>query len=108
MKTYKKIEGTPFELKTQLFYSLGGLNYFTCKSEPRGYYLSVSPVQVDRRADGIIVESYTAFTGKKILLLECKRQSKKSLKIAESLVDSKKEQLENYIIQSIQSKNFIL
>lgn len=107
MKTYKQIEGTPFEVKTQLYYHLGGMNYFTYKTEPRGYYLSACPVQVDRRSDGIVVESYSAFSGKKILLLECKRKSSKYLKQAEELAKFKIAELENFIIQSIKNKTFI-
>ena len=30
-------------IRLSVAYSLGGMNYFTCKTEPRGYYLSRHP-----------------------------------------------------------------
>ena len=60
-------------LKCELYYSLGGMNYFTSRSEARGYYVSVSPVE---RGDGW--ESYTAFSGWKKCVVECARKGKKA------------------------------
>lgn len=61
-------------LKIELYYHLGGMNYFTGTNEARGYYLSVTPVTLSK-GDGYTSESYTAFTGVKQLVVECKRQS---------------------------------
>ena len=60
-------------LKCELYYSLGGMNYFTYKEERRGYYVSVSPVE--KRG---CMESYTAFTGVKTLVKPCNRKSGKA------------------------------
>ena len=60
-------------LKVELYYSLGGYNCFTSKSETRGYVISVSPVG---RYAGL--ESYIVFTGKKYCLVPVQRQSKKA------------------------------
>ena len=60
-------------LKCELYYSLGGMNYFTGRTEARGYYVSVSPVE---RGDGW--ESYTAFSGRKKCVVECARKGKKA------------------------------
>ena len=60
-------------LKCELYYSLGGMNYFTGRAEARGYYVSVSPVE---RGDGW--ESYTAFSGWKKCVVECARKGKKA------------------------------
>lgn len=69
-------------LLIELRYNLGGINYFTYKQEPRGYYLSVSPVKLEHR-DGYTLESYTAFTGTKYLVKEVTRKSAKAEKEAE-------------------------
>jgi hypothetical protein len=59
-------------LKMELYYSKGGMNYFTSKVESRGYYMSISPVE---RKNGM--ESYTGFSGLKRCILETQRKSKK-------------------------------
>ena len=65
-------------LKCELYYSLGGFNCFTHEEEPRGYYVSVSPI---RKADGF--ESYWAFSGYKQIVQPCARRSKKQQAAAE-------------------------
>lgn len=78
MKKYIHIEGEK-HLKVEIYYSKGGMNYFNYKVEPRGYWLSVSPVEVTRSGSGVTMESYAAFSGKKVFLLEVKRQSDKAM-----------------------------
>lgn len=80
-------------LTAEVYYDLGGMNYFTYKVEPRGYYMSMTPVEkVDR--GGYVTESYTAFTGKKTLIKEVKRKSAKAENEANAFF---KEHLERYI-----------
>jgi hypothetical protein len=81
MKKYEAIEGTNTELKIQVYYSKGGMNYFQGVNEPRGYYLSVSPVE-RVKGDGYTTESSTAFSGVKRLVLETKRSSDKAFQQA--------------------------
>lgn len=57
---------------------------FTYKNESRGYYLHVSPVSRSV-VSGVAMESYTAFTGTKLLLLACDRRSKKREGQAENI-----------------------
>lgn len=83
-------------LKLEVYYNLGGYNVFTHKSEARGYYLSASPVQHFER-DGINFESYTAFAGVKLLLLEVSRKSKKAEAEAERIAEEKEAELIEYI-----------
>lgn len=64
-------------LKVQFYYDLGGINYFTYQQEPRGYYLSVTPVIKESRGS-YVSESYTAFTGTKICVKSVTRKSKKA------------------------------
>jgi hypothetical protein len=75
-------------LVVEVYYNLGGMNYFSGKSEARGYYLSVTPQTI---AGG--VKTFTAFTGTKMLLLEVKRQSPKSLTEAIKIAGLKKRDL---------------
>lgn len=80
-KRYIKANGNEVNnLRCELYYSLGGFNYFTYKEEPRGYYISVSPVMRDGR-----MEQYVGFSGLKKCILEVKRQSKKAEAEAEEL-----------------------
>lgn len=74
MVKYYKVNNHPriTHLKAEIYYSLGGVNYFTSKNESRGYYISICPVE----RDGII-ESYTVFTGLKQCVLPVQRKSQK-------------------------------
>ena len=73
---YYKVNNNPnvTDLKAEIYYSLGGINYFTSRNEQRGYYMSISPV----KRDGVC-ESYTAFTGLKQLVLPVQRKSNKKM-----------------------------
>lgn len=71
-------------LKVEVYYNLGGMNYFTYKVEPRGYYLSVTPIERVNRG-GYITETCAAFSGYKVLLKEVKRKSKKAETEAEQI-----------------------
>lgn len=76
MKKYVTIKNPSRDhnkLKIELYYHLGGMNYFTYKTEERGYYISVTPVY----SDGIM-ESVTAFSGIKQCIKPVKRKSEKA------------------------------
>lgn len=89
MKKYIKLEGKSQELKVQVFYAKGGMNYFNYKTEPRGYWVSIQPVNVDRNENGVVWESFDMFSGYKVFLLEVKRKSDKAYKQAIELAESK-------------------
>lgn len=101
MKISKEyIEKGHLTLAIEFYYSMGGMNYFSSRAERRGYYLSVSPVSVNRDEQGRVrSESYTAFTGVKDCLLEVKRKSPKSQAEAEKLIESKKKELISHILK---------
>lgn len=71
-------------LVIEVYYSKGGINYFTYNIERRGYYLSVCPVL---SASGFL--SYTSFSGTKVLLKEVSRKSAKAEAEAEEIAKSK-------------------
>jgi len=71
-------------LQVRIYYNLGGMNYFNYKMEPRGYYLSVTPVEY--KIEGNIRSiGYAAFSGYKHLLKTVTRKSKKSESEAERI-----------------------
>ncbi len=83
-------------LKIELYYALGGYNYFTHKSEERGYYLSVSPVTRESRG-GCTMESYTAFSGVKKCVKTVSRKSAKAEAEAEKLAADLEASLIDYV-----------
>ena len=79
-------------LKVELYYSMGGWNYFVGKQEPRGYYLSVTPVK-KWKSETATYEQFAAFTGCKTLIKEVARKSKKAEREAVVLAESKEQKL---------------
>lgn len=59
-------------LEVSVFYTKGGMSYFTGQVSPRGYYLSVRPVTLDK---GMV--SFDLFSGCKKLVMETSRYSDK-------------------------------
>lgn len=102
MKKYidLKKNGSATHLKIELYYYLGGTNYFTGRAESRGYYLSVSPVTRQDRG-GWVSESYTAFTGAKKLVKPVTRKSAK----AEAEAEAEAARIENALISWVCEKN---
>lgn len=80
-------------IKIELYYDLGGMNYFTGRTKPRGYYLTVYPIE---RARGC--ESFTAFTGISECITECKRQSKKAEAEAREKAPAYEKMMLEYVI----------
>lgn len=77
MKEHKKyIERNDLKnanhLQVSVYYSKGGVNYFSGQVTPRGYYISVRPVTL---GNGMI--SFDLFAGRSQLLLETNRYSEK-------------------------------
>lgn len=61
-------------LDVDITYNKGGINYFTYRNEPRGYYAGVTPVEKNNN-----MVSFTAFTGVKKFIEPAKRLSRKTL-----------------------------
>ena len=81
--------GTPdLFVKVRLYYDKGGLNVFTYRDERRGYYLSVSPIRMERG-----METYKAFSGLKSCVPPVSRKSAKAEANAVALVDEALEDL---------------
>ena len=82
-KYYKTDKENTF-IKVELFYELGGFNYFTYKTDSRGYYISVRPVVREER-NGYTSESFNVMQGYKKLMKEVKRKSEKAFNEALNL-----------------------
>ncbi len=96
---YIEVEGQTLEVS--VYYHLGGMNYFSSRSEPRGYYLSVTPVKVTKHDGGYVSKQYTAFSGTKICLVEAKRFSQSAFMEAQKLADAEEKKL----IEHVMAKN---
>jgi hypothetical protein len=73
-------------LEVEVVYSKGGMNYFTYESDPRGFYLHVTPVEYEESGTpGIRWKKYTLFSGVKKFVHPTKRFSRKGLETAVSL-----------------------
>ena len=80
-------------LKVELYYSKGGMNYFTYRNEPRGYYISATPVERNG-----IMEGFTAFTGIRKLVREVSRKSEKAEREAEATFETEAKELIEYVL----------
>jgi hypothetical protein len=78
-----RVKGTENDwLVAQLDYLLGGYNVWTYKEEKRGYYVYIRRIT---RSNGMY--SYDLMSGRKILVKEVKRQSKKAEAEAEQIMN---------------------
>lgn len=102
MKQYEKIENSNKELKIEVYYDKGGMNYFSGKVDKRGYWVSVRPVEREIRGNSIVIESYPIMSGIRHFLLEVKRQSDKAYDQAIELHKEILPKLKENILQSNQ------
>lgn len=98
MKKYEKIEGSNKELKIEVYYDKGGMNYFNSKNEPRGYWLSMRQVEIERTERSIVIESFGLMSGAKMFLKEVKKQSQKAYDEAVLLAEEKIEELRGHVL----------
>jgi hypothetical protein len=101
MKKYIEQEGQTFSIKVS--YNKGGLNYFTYKVDDRGYYLTITPVELQQH-DGYTTESFTIFSGLKKKLKTVKRQSKKAQAEAVELSEQFIQPMIDNILEQLKSK----
>ena len=103
MTEYIKVTGTAEgskvnNIKVRFDYSLGGINYFNYNMEKRGYYAYFTPVWRGTSGSGFITESYTMFSGFKVLLLEVSRKGKKAEAEALKIFEQEKQKYIDHII----------
>lgn len=101
MKKYLKVNPngnkiTHIEVETS--YSLGGYNVFSHKTERRGYYLHVTPMELSD-CGGFTMKSFVAFSGVKKLLKEVSRKSAKAEREADEIAVHDESELIQYICE---------
>lgn len=79
-------------LEISVYYSKGGTNYLTYKTEPRGFYLSVTPV----KKDGVCV-SHILGAGIKKLIAPANRYSAKQHDLAIAKSAESEQELIDYL-----------
>lgn len=84
-------------LEVTFGYDLGGFSYATYREYPRGYYLRVLPME-RKVCNGLITESYTAFTGVSELIHPCARKSAKAQAIASEKATAYEKMMIDYIV----------
>lgn len=84
-------------LEVCAYYSLGGANMSSYRNEPRGYYISVTPVKYIACSTGRIIESHP-LDGIKKCFIECNRQSAKKAQTAISAKREDYQDLINYVL----------
>jgi hypothetical protein len=68
-------------VRCEVSYSKGGMNMWSYEQEPRGYWLHVTPLVLEK-GDGFTVQKHALFSGHKFFLLEAKRFSAKAMRDA--------------------------
>lgn len=100
MKMKRYIETDKGTIKIEVYYTLGKIDHFTNTEEERGYYLKVSPVELEI-VDDIPIEVYTGFTWLKTLLLERSRQSEKAFNMAVEVAEEIKEDVIEEFLETL-------
>lgn len=99
MKNYENLSENKF-LKIQLYYNKGGENSIYNKNEQRGYYLSVTPLEIEK-IDNLMIERYWLYSGIKKLIMPVNRQSEKSYLNACELAKNELENLKNAVLNKL-------
>jgi hypothetical protein len=87
-------------IKVETYYSKGGMNYFNSTNEPRGIYLSVSPVTRSCHEGKYWSESFKGWSGIKKHLVDMARFNQK--KCDTFVVDA---ETEKHLIDYVLNKN---
>jgi hypothetical protein len=68
-------------VRVEVSYSKGGLNYFTYKDDPRGYWLHIQPMRIEV-GDGFTACKYNPRDGHRMFLQEAMRFSASGMRCA--------------------------
>ena len=75
-------------VRVEVYYSKGGMNYWNYKQEPRGIYVSVSSLKVER-GENFTTEAYTMGTsGAKLFVSELQRKTASKIQAVAEKVDA--------------------
>ncbi len=79
LKQLEVATGSATHVEVSIYYSKGGMNYFSGNNEARGLYLSVTPVTIRKYEGGGSSRAFTAFSGVKQHIKDMGRFSEKVL-----------------------------
>ena len=84
-------EGSMVEI--EVLYTLGGTNFLSGSASPRGIYVSIRPVTIERSQSGSISRSYVMVgsrreSGVRIHALDLARKSERQLNRVATMIDS--------------------
>lgn len=80
---YVSLGDTKHTFEVRVNYMLGGHNWWTYETDPRGIFLGITPMKIAYNDDNSVrMSSYTAFSGTRVLLKELQRYSEKQLLLA--------------------------
>lgn len=90
---------THLEVKT--YYSKGGYSCLTYTNQPRGYYVSVTPVRKWITESGVGMIEFTAFTGYKHFIQEATRFNKNTLaKLDKNTLENAREMIDRVLAEN--------
>ena len=102
MKEYIKCKGDRINnIEIDFRYELGGWQYSTCTEKPRGYYISIQPMELKHRDNGLVSHCYGVYTGYYKLLYPCQRRSKNAEKEAMKKYKEFKKELVDRVVKEM-------
>lgn len=81
-------------VEIRVYYDLGGTNFATSSAKPRGYYLSVQPLEV--KGNWV---SFVGFSGKYALLNTCARKNQKAVEKALEIAKDKEQMVVEAVLK---------
>lgn len=109
----KKVTGEDCNaIKLRMGYNKGGINYFTYKQEDRGFYLSLTPMKIEKHKldDGreYETESYMFGSGYRIPTKPITKKSEKAFKEAIEELKTKDTLIKQCILQILEEQDLLL
>ena len=100
IKIFEQKTNVKKKIEVTVSYRIGGMNYFTGTSYPKGYYLAVQPYE-----SGENFRSFTAFAGINALLETANRYSAKTLaQISSDITDEQIKPLMDAVLAKMNSE----
>lgn len=91
------------KIKATISFNKDSYNWATSRKMEKGYRITVVPVEITPRENGIVTESWGAFTGFGDTLLAVERQSAKRLQEAIRIMNERKDRYLQYFIETTET-----
>ena len=100
LNSFEITRGKGTHVDIELYYHIGGMNYFTGTSESRGLYISVQPCEKRVFEGGGMSVGFTAFTGVKKHVKDMTRFTQKALDTFVVDADLKRQLLDHILAKN--------